>query len=168
MKEVIIEKIWRLNANTFLQVSIFGFSFYNRIETVIQEEDEGQKKPSVMFIEDKYFTIMVAGGPFTPQNAFDLSPLSMNLLVWTQTLDELLGRVLETKPNFVILLGPFLDINNEAVKLGELKLGNSDTYLDYYHTFELIINFINDRIKTLPVSILVFEFNFSNRILLLL
>jgi len=64
-----------------------------------------------------------------------------------------LARVLETKPNFVILLGPFLDMNNEAIKTGELKIGNSEAYLDYYHAFELIINFINDRIDTLPVKI---------------
>jgi len=131
------------------------------IETIIQEETLQSGMTTTN--EGKYISLMIAGGPFMPQNSFDLSPLSNKLLMKLvkKDLDEFLNRVMETKPNLVILLGPFLDQNNEDVKSGELKLGNSDTYLDYYHAFELIINFINDKIKTLPVKLLTFFFLFQ-------
>jgi len=50
------------------------------LETFVEEDADNQNQSSLMFTEGKFFSLMVAGGPFTLQGSFDLSPLSNKLL----------------------------------------------------------------------------------------
>jgi len=48
-------------------------------------------------------------------------------------------------------MGPFLDQNNETVKNGELQLSSDGLYLGYAEAFDIMLDVINQSLKSLQV-----------------
>ncbi|KAF5103441.1 hypothetical protein DV451_001475 [Geotrichum candidum] len=67
--------------------------------------------------EEKNLQVLTAAGPYTLDvDGLDFSPL-----------DDLITQISVTKPDVVILLGPFIDVTNKAVVQGKFQVHNPAT-----------------------------------------
>ena len=70
--------------------------------------------------------IMVAAGPFTTSDNLSYTPLN-----------TLLGQVIQTRPDVVILLGPFVDITQPLLASGEVTL-EDDEHGSHAASYEMV------------------------------
>ena len=67
------------------------------------------------FLLGKAISVMMASGPFTTNTNLDYAPLR-----------DLLNQVLTTKPDVLILMGPFVDISQPLIESGDVILIDTD------------------------------------------
>ena len=75
--------------------------------------------------------VISACGPFTTANSMDYQPFI-----------DFINVVIEQKPDVVILMGPFVDVRQESVKLGQMMMedGGLEQVVDYETIFSQYIS----------------------------
>lgn len=97
-------------------------------------------------LDTRPLQVMTAAGPFTLGNDLDFSPF-----------DDLIKEINETtKPDVVILMGPFIDVTNKSVVQGKFEVHNSAGEINPNATLDdLFREVISSRIKQIDPSVLV-------------
>lgn len=91
------------------------------------------------------FQVMTAAGPFTLGSDLDFSPF-----------DDLVKEINQTKPEAVILLGPFIDVTNKSVVQGKFEVHTATGEVNPNATLDdLFREVISLRIKQIDPSVLV-------------
>jgi DNA polymerase alpha subunit B len=72
-------------------------------------------------------SLVVAVGPFTTSDNLEYEPLRV-----------LLGKMLEDKPDVLVLVGPFVDASHPSIADGLAKLVNEDTNVEKILSYEMI------------------------------
>ncbi len=72
-------------------------------------------------------SVVVAVGPFTTSDNLEYEPLR-----------ELLGKMLDKKPDVLILVGPFVDASHSSLADGVAKLVNEETNVEKILSYEMI------------------------------
>jgi len=89
--------------------------------------------------KSKALQIVVAAGPFTTNDSLAYDALG-----------DLLETVRRDKPHTLVLMGPFLDVANQAIEGGDISFKNPATqavqYLDYDELFHTLLSYIRDEL----------------------
>ncbi|KAF3910917.1 hypothetical protein ABW20_dc0109095 [Dactylellina cionopaga] len=86
--------------------------------------------------------VFIAAGPYTPDDNLDFEGLT-----------ELVDKVVETSPDVVLLLGPFIDTEHPKVKLGDFSI-NMDTFSGYVLE-DLFKEKITSQLKRITKSLVI-------------
>jgi len=117
-------------SNKFICNSIYNMKMIQGTKLADQDDIKEENEDSA----DIGYRVMIAAGPYTPISSLSYAPLH-----------ELLEKIGEDKPAAVILLGPFLDENNEFIKEGDLEIeGKPYEFVEY---FNMLMHTISESIQ---------------------
>lgn len=94
----------------------------------------------------KSLQLMIACGPFSLKNSLSY-----------QGLKDFLEAVKKDEPNGVILMGPFLDQNNEDISMGELfyERGGEEDCASHEELFKDLMNFIGKELQGIKTEVMI-------------
>jgi DNA polymerase alpha subunit B len=90
-------------------VVVEGINNYSGSLVASRIYDQGVYPPLPKRMQDTIggFTLLAAAGPFSTSDSLDMAPL-----------DDLIARVRGEEPDVLLLMGPYVDVNNSIVKAG--------------------------------------------------
>ena len=103
---------------------LYPFSLSSGIQSISLQNNDLQALCAKLSVINGKINLLVASGPFCDADGFD-----------TKLLDAFINFVEQTLPNFVILLGPLVDINNHVVSTGDPVVRVSVKGMDPSHSF---------------------------------
>lgn len=122
--------------------------FVNQIFDDLKLTKNREKDPSsLQLTSDSPTTLVVACGPFTVCDDIEYEPL-----------EDLLGNIREIQPNFVLLMGPFLDYNNQMIAKAECikTLPNGEKVnIQYFQLFESILSRMESTLEDINTQVFI-------------